>query len=265
MEIISYNLWENTPGLCEEVPTITAYIPDKKTHDCAFVIFPGGGYDHRAKHEGDGYARFLAEKGITAFAVAYRVKPHYFPLPILDARRAVRYVRHNADKFGIDKNKVVVMGSSAGGHLAAITSTYFEPIEFEGADEIDKEDFIPDAQVLCYPVIKLNEKRIGHIGSGINLLNSDYPELCEDLCADRLVSDKTPPAFVWHTFGDAGVNVINSLDYVKALRNFKIPTELHVFPHGPHGLGLPEPTDKMLSHIAQWGGYLLKWIDYMEL
>ena len=102
------NLWDNTPGLCEEVPTITYYKPDVKKSDAAVVIFPGGGYNHRAPHEGEGYAKFLAENGISAFVVAYRVAPHHFPLPLLDARRGVRFVRYYAEKYGIDKNKVAV-------------------------------------------------------------------------------------------------------------------------------------------------------------
>ena len=130
------DLWTKTPGMCEETPTITAYMPDEKKSELAVVIFPGGGYGMRASHEGEGYAKFLAENGYTSFVIDYRVSPHEFPLPLLDARRAVRTVRHYAGKYGIDKNKIAVMGSSAGGHLAALCSTYFEPIDFEKLDEI---------------------------------------------------------------------------------------------------------------------------------
>ena len=139
------NLWDNTPGLCEEVPVIEYYKPANKTSDAAVVILPGGGYEIRADYEGEGYAQFLADHGISAFVVQYRVKPHTFPLPLLDARRGIRFIRHNAEKYGIDKNKIAIMGSSAGGHLAALTSTYTKPIDFEGIDDIDKEDFLPNA------------------------------------------------------------------------------------------------------------------------
>ena len=155
------NLWETPPGMCEEKPKLTVYLPESKTSMGAVIICPGGAYVGRATHEGKDYAEFLAEYGYTSFVLDYRVTPHKFPLPLLDARRAIRLVRFYADKYEIDKNKIAIMGSSAGGHLAAMTSTYYEPIEFENIDEIDKEDFIPNAQILCYPVIKLLGKGKG--------------------------------------------------------------------------------------------------------
>lgn len=264
MKIIKENLWNNTPGLCEEIPTLTAYIPDNIKRNGAIVIFPGGGYSGRAPHEGKGYAEFLANNGYVAFVCDYRVSPHRFPLPLLDARRAVRTVRFNAEKYGIDKNKIAVMGSSAGGHLAALTSTYYDAVEFEGIDEIDKEDFIPNAQILCYPVIKLLNKGVGHLGSGQNLLREKHAEMGEELSPDLIVSEKTPKAFIWHTFEDPGVNVINSLDYAKSLKKFKIETEVHIFPNGRHGLGLALGEDKTQNHVTCWKELLCKWLDYYE-
>ncbi len=258
------NLWDNTPGMCEEIPMLTEYIPDNKTSDAAIVIFPGGGYGMRAEYEGKGYAEFLAENGITAFVVDYRVAPHRFPLPLSDARRAVRTVRFYADKYGIDKNKIAVMGSSAGGHLAALTSTYYEKIDFEGVDDIDKEDFIPNAQILCYPVIKLLGKGISHLGSGQNLLAEKQAEMGEELSPDLIVSEKTPQAFMWHTFDDGAVNVINTLDYAKALKLNGISAECHIFPNGPHGMGLACGDDKASMHVAQWKEDLLKWLKYIN-
>lgn len=93
--------------------------------------------------------------GIAAFVCQYHVYPHQFPVQLLDARRAIRYVRNYAAQFGIDKDQVYVMGSSAGGHLAALVSTYYEPIPSENADAVDQESYIPNGQILCYPVIKL--------------------------------------------------------------------------------------------------------------
>lgn len=264
MKIIEKKLWKETPGMCEETPTITAYIPENKTHDSAVIIFPGGAYCMRAEHEGAGYAKFLAKNGFTAFVCAYRVAPHKFPLPLLDARRAVRTVRYNAGEYGIDKNKIAVMGSSAGGHLAALESTYYEPIEFENMDDIDREDFIPNAQILCYPVIKLLGKGISHLGSGKNLLGDMQAEMGEELSPDLIVSERTPQAFIWHTFADDGVNVINSLDYVKSLKKYNIPAECHIFPDGAHGLGLATGEDDVQMHVTQWKDLLIKWLDYIK-
>lgn len=264
--IETMNLWEKVPGMCEEVPQITAYIPKEKTSDAAIVIFPGGAYGNRAKHEGKGYAEFLAGKGVMAFDVAYRIKPHKFPIELLDARRAVQFVRYYADKYSVNKDKVAVMGSSAGGHLAALTSTYFEEIDgFDLSDDISKESYIPDMQILCYPVIRIADADyIKGWGSVNNLLGSRESELVDKLDFDKLVNEKTPPAFIWHTFLDEQVMVTNSLDYAKALHKFEIPTEIHIYPHGNHGLGIPNPSDKLTEHISQWGDALIRWIDYIK-
>ncbi len=264
------NLWGIIPGLCEETPQITAYIPDNKKGNGAVIIFSGGGYGARAAHEGEGYARFIAENGITAFVVAYRVSPHRFPLPLLDARRAIKFVRYHSEKYGIDKDKIAVMGSSAGGHLTALVSTYFDDVDCDvKQDEIEKEDFIPNAQILCYPVIRLLGKEIGHFGSGANLLGEKHATLGVDLQPDMIVSEKTPPAFIWHTAEDSGVSVLNSYEYAKALKRNGIPAEVHIFPNGPHGMGLCDKEmlsyldEKMLDHTGQWSNLLINWLKYI--
>lgn len=253
-------LWKEVPGMHEETPVLECYIPENKTCDIAVVIYPGGGYSCRAPHEGDAYAKFLNEHGITAFVCEYRVSPHRFPLPLLDARRAVRYVRYHSERFGVNKNKVYVMGSSAGGHLAATVSTYTKPIDFENLDEIDKENYRPDGQILCYPVIKLLGKDFAHLDSGKLLLGELQAEMGEELSPDLIADEQTPKAFIWHTFEDPGVNVINSLDYARRLRQMRVPVEMHLYPQGRHGLGLaPE-----FPHIAQWTDSLIKWLMYWE-
>lgn len=253
------NLWES-----EGSTKITAYIPENKTSDCAIVILPGGAYMSRAPHEGKGYAEFFTKNGITSFVVDYRVAPEQFPLPLLDSRRAIKYVRYYSDKYGINKNKIAVMGSSAGGHLAALTSTYFEKIEGDSCDEIDNEDFIPNAQILCYPVIKLLGKGIAHLGSGKYLLGERHAEMGEELSPDIIASERTPKAFIWHTAADQAVNVINSLDYAKKLKNVGVSTELHIFPDGSHGLGLADGEDDVQRHVSQWSELLLKWLRYIN-
>lgn len=254
-------LWDKAPGMCEEVPVLDIYIPEKQTSDIAVVILPGGGYGGRAPHEGEGYAEFLNNHGIAAFVCQYRVAPHQFPLPLLDARRAVRYVRYHSDKFGISKDKVYIMGSSAGGHLAALTSTYDKPIDFEGLDAIDGESAKPNGQILCYPVIKLLGKGITHLGSGQNLLGDRHAELGEELSPDLIADAATPKAFIWHTFNDDCVNVINSLDYAKRLRQVQVPVEMHIYPDGPHGLGLAPAY----PHVADWSEQLIRWLIFNDM
>lgn len=256
MEI--FNLWENAPGLCLEVPTIEDYIPKVKMSDAAVIIFPGGAYRGRAQHEGDGYARFLNEHGITTFVANYRVAPHTFPLQLLDARRCVRWVRANAEKYGIDPERIAVMGSSAGGHLAALLSTYTKSIDFENADTIDQEDYMPNAQILCYPVIEQpGTESVSHTGSYKYLIGREDPEMESALNPAKNVTANTPEAFIWHTDADQGVSVVNSYIYATALHQNHVPVEMHVFPDGRHGLGLAPA----LPHTAQWSNLLIKWLN----
>ena len=158
----------------------------------------------------------------------------------------------------LDPQKIAVMGSSAGGHLAGMVSTYLSPIEGEGADEIDREDFLPDATILCYPVCHMpDETKVAHVGSFDNLCGGKIPYAA--VSNDLNVTDETPPAFIWHTSDDAGVNVINSYLYAAALRRHGIPHEVHVFPHGAHGLGLAQSE----PHVAQWAGLMKNWLVFM--
>lgn len=256
MFVKTVNLWENTPGAYDKIPALDVYIPENKTSDIAIVVLPGGGYNHHAPHEGQGYAEFLNEHGITAFVLPYRVYPHQFPLPLLDARRAIRYVRYHSAEYGIDINKVYIMGSSAGGHLAALTCTYNAPVEFEGADEIDNEPFRPDGQILCYPVIALLGN-VAHQGSGDYLLGERLAELGEKLSPHLIADSSAPRAFIWHTFQDSGVVPANSLLYAKRLIEQGVNTELHIYPEGPHGQGIA----KNIPHTHNWTRELLEWLQ----
>ncbi len=251
-----YPLWQNK----ENSPAITAYVPQKQTANCAVVILAGGAYCFRAEHEGKGYAEFFAENGILSFVVDYRHHPDKFPIPLLDARRGVQFVRYHAKKFGIDRDKIAIMGSSAGGHLAALTSVYRGELSIESPDEIDALSHRPNAQILCYPVIKLLGKGIAHLGSGRNLLGDRHAEMAEELSPDLIAESDAPPAFIWHTFEDDAVNVINSLDYARRLREKGVPTELHVFPHGYHGMGLCKGEDSVSRYNVKWTSMLLGWL-----
>lgn len=238
------------------IPTITAYPSSSKG---AVVIFPGGGYGMRASHEGEGYAKWLQEIGITSFVVNYRVAPYKHPAQISDAIRAVRYARHYADKYGYDKDKIAVMGSSAGGHLAGSLSVHFDKKMYDETDKIDKEDCRPNATILCYPVIDMFEYR--HDGSRQNLLGErTLHEMKEFMSLYKHVTYDTPPAFIWHTSEDHAVPVENSLLYADALSKKQIPFELHIYPFGHHGLGLAGE----MPHVAQWKNSLKNWFKLMN-
>jgi len=256
----TFYLWEKVPGMCEEAPALDFYPTVRPYAKATVVICPGGAYSHLARHEGEGYAQYFNTIGMHAFVCRYRVYPHQFPLPLLDIRRAIRFVRANSEKFGIDPEQVAVMGSSAGGHLAALVSTYMDPISFEGVDEIDLQPFLPNATILCYPVCHCpDELEIAHEGSFRNLLPPELWESRHAFSCDEIVSDSTPPAFLWHTAEDGGVSVINSYLYAAALRKQNIPHELHVFPAGGHGLGLAPQN----PHVAQWAPLMRNWLAFM--
>lgn len=258
------NLWNKIPGRHDGDIHITAYLPDVKKSDCAVIIFAGGAYMMRTPHSGKAYAEYLANNGICAFVTDYRVSPFEFPLPLLDARRLVSFVGYNAERYGIDKSKIAVMGTSAGGHLAALTSTYFEDIDYDFKDEIDTESYIPNAQILCYPVIYLYGD-MRHEDSARNLLGERSAELAHRLTPINIVSDKTPPAFVLHIMADSEVSVFNSIDYVRALKDKDISAELHLFPDGWHGMGLADddPQDKVKIRVSSWRRLLLNWLEYV--
>ncbi len=259
-------LWKETPGMlttpkkaeetvecvtvvastADEEPILRFYEAENKRTEASVIIFPGGGYMCRAGHEGYSYARFLNSLGMNAFVLDYRANPYRFPIPLLDARRAFRFVRHHAKDFGVDPQRLSVMGSSAGGHLAALLSTYTEPIAYEGIDEIDEEDYLPNLQILCYPVIVSGAPT--HAGSYAALLGTGDRTVWASYAPDRLVHERTPSAFIWHTSDDGAVNVINSYAYASALREKGIKHEMHVFPSGPHGLGLAPDN----SYVARW-------------
>lgn len=254
------NLWgETMPYALEDndfIPTIEAYPAES---DGAVVIFPGGGYFNRAPHEGAGYAKWLQSQGVTAFVVEYRTAPYKHPAEISDAMRAVRFVRHYADIYRINKNKIAVMGSSAGGHLIGLLSVHYDKKMYEPTDEIDKESCRPDASIFCYPVIDMGNYR--HDGSRQNLLGSRPTfEETEFMSLQKQVTKDTPQAFLWHTANDNCVPIENSLMYAAALAKVNVPFELHVYPYGPHGLGLANDN----PHVAQWQDALSNWLKLIE-
>lgn len=257
----SIRLWDgDIPGYIDgaDVPTIHYYPAEEKRADGTVVIFPGGGYAKRAPHEGEGYARFLNKHGISAFVVDYRVKPTYFPYPLLDARRAVRYVRANAEKYGISPEKIAVMGSSAGGHLAALVSTYRGAIDGEGYDALDDVDCMPNFQILCYPVLDVS----GHIGSYINLLGGTY-HTHREVTPYYLADKNSPPMFLWHTSPDISVDVNNSFRYASRLHELGVNMEMHIYPIGGHGLGLADSVEgRIVPYVQEWADHLIKWLGF---
>lgn len=206
------------------LPRLDAYPVAADAPAPAVLVLPGGGYHTHATHEAEPVAEWLNGLGITAFVLRYRMAPHRFPAPLEDALAALRHIRQNAPQWTVDPARVGVLGFSAGGHLAGLLAT--EP----GTP--------PALAVLCYPVTMLYGPT-RHEGSAGNLLGADATdERRRALSTPHRVDDHTPPTFVWHTADDPVVPVGGSLLLAGALDAHGVPFELHVYPHGRHGLGL---------------------------
>lgn len=262
---MEFPLWQgDAPGSrgneAKDIPTLTPFFaPPGKATGAAFIICPGGGYGHLAPHEGFHYALWLNEQGIAGFVLKYRLGTagYHHPAMLQDVQRAIRYVRAHADAWGLDPNRVGVMGSSAGGHLAATALTHFDGENPDAVDPIDRVGSRPDLGILCYAVITMGANT--HAGSKLLLLGDNPdPKLVDLLSNERQVSDRTPPVFIFHTFEDATVKVENALDFAAALRRHGVAFSLHIYPKGSHGMGLgsaqwdPDNRHPWTYECARW-------------
>jgi acetyl esterase/lipase len=244
----------------KDIPTLTPYFaPRNKATGASFVICPGGGYTALAPHEGSHYALWLNEQGITGFVLKYRLGSNGYrhPAMMLDVQRAVRYVRSNAMNWGLDPNRIGVMGSSAGGHLASTALTHFDSGDAAAADPVDRVSSRPNLGILCYPVITMGPDT--HAGSLQNLLGENPdPSLVEFLSNEKQVKNDTPPTFIFHTFEDSAVKMENSMEFAAALRRHGVPFALHIYTKGAHGMGLgsaqwdPDNRHLWTEECAQW-------------
>ena len=256
-------LWSDpAPGALgdgvEDRPRVTPYLPAADGRSAAVVICPGGGYTHRAPHEGEPIARWLNTLGVAGFVLDYRVSPYRHPIPLGDAQRAIRLVRSRAGQWGIDPERIGILGFSAGGHCAVSAATIFEDGVPSASDPVNRFSSRPDALIACYPVVTFGEH--GHQGSSQSLLADEQgnvdPTLREYMSLENRVTADTPPTFLWHTAADPGVPVENSFLLAQALHRHGVPMALHVFPTGRHGLGLGEehPT------VQQWPAICAGWL-----
>lgn len=226
-----------------------------KNTGAAMVICPGGGYSTEAAgHEGFMLADFLNDHGITAIVLKYRLPYGNPDIPIMDAQEAIRYVRSKSEEWHINPNKVGIAGSSAGGHLAAFISTQFDTPVITSS-KLKEYSCRPDFSLLLYPVISMDEK-ITHVGSRTNLIGktNDW-KTAQKYSNEYHVSEKTPPTFLVLADDDHGVVPENSIRYYLALKENKVPAEMHIFAHGGHGFGMRKnniPTDNWVNLFIDW-------------
>jgi acetyl esterase/lipase len=246
---------------CEDIPTLTIFAPQPgHENGSAVVVLPGGAYMGLAANlEGRQVADWFTARGFRAFVLQYRLgsNGYLLPVPLLDARRAVQTVRARALDYHIDPNRIVIIGFSAGGHLAALASTQFVAGKPDAEDPIDRVSSRPDYAVLGYPWIGAISTDTSHL-SYCKLLN--IMDRCEALRAayspDLFVTKETPPTFWYHTFDDQTVPVEQGLRYYEALVKAGVPSEAHIFAKGPHGTGL----GKADPSLDQWPNLLENWL-----
>jgi acetyl esterase/lipase len=268
-------LWPNgAPGAfgtnATDIPTLTPYLPDptnstglprhsNATAGAAMVICPGGGYGMLAPHEGNDYALWLNQHGVTCFVLKYRLgsSGYHHPAMLNDAARAMRWVRAHADDYKIDPHRVGIMGSSAGGHLASTLLTHFDSGATNASDVIERQSSRPDTGILCYAVISMGE--FTHHGSKDNLLGKNpSPELVKLLSNELQVTTNTPPCFIWTTFEDNVVPLENTMLFAEALRKNQVPFDLHIYQKGGHGMGLADKPP--FTHPHPWANDCLFWL-----
>lgn len=258
-------LWpEGAPGAlgngADDIPTLTAFLPEQTNKSgAAMVICPGGGYGGLAPHEGKDYALWLNQQGVTCFVLRYRLGSHGYRHPAMlnDVSRAMRWVRAHSADYGIDTHRVGVMGSSAGGHLAATVLTHFTSGDTNSADVIERQSSRPDLGILCYPVITMGE--FAHQGSKENLLGKEpSAELVKLLSNELQVTTDTPPCFLWTTYEDDVVPMENTMMFAEALRKNHVPFAVHIYEKGGHGMGLHDKPP--FAHAHPWASDCLFWL-----
>ncbi len=247
-----------TPGLVYQVihPMLEVYLPEKENATgAAVIICPGGAYKVLTyEAEGVRTAKQFAKDGIAAFVLKYRLPDDSTMTdkkmgPLQDAQQAIKLVRGNALRWNIDKNRIGIMGFSAGGHLAATAATHFQFPVIRNGDSISLR---PDFLILIYPVISMKDG-LTHADSRTNLLGSNPSRQVIDEFSEELqVNDDTPPAYITHAGDDQLVDVDNSILFYESLRRHHVRAELHIYPKGGHGFVLSQPAAEWMAPVYKW-------------
>ncbi|MGC1463035.1 MAG: alpha/beta hydrolase [Terracidiphilus sp.] len=246
---------------CDDVPTLTILSPRiGAANGSAVIVLPGGSYRMLASDlEGREVADWFAARGFRAFILSYRLPSHGYllPVPLLDARRAVQLVRSRARDYQINPNRIVMIGFSAGGHLAALAATQSVPGKPDAEDSADRVSSRPDYLVLGYGWLGAISSDTSHL-SYCELYN--VMDQCQALRTAYepalFVTKDTPPTFMYHTFNDHTVPVEQALTFYEALVKAGVPSEIHIFANGSHGSGLGKGDPA----LDKWPGLMEEWL-----
>ncbi len=253
----------------EKEPEFTGYILKNYDEYCkgrkrpAVIICPGGGYMYCSEREATPIAMEYLAGGINAFILRYSCKPAVFPTALVQLATAMKLVREHAKEWNIDSEKIIVVGFSAGGHLAASLGVFWnsallQELGFAG------DSHRPNGMILSYPVI--SAVSYPNTLTFQNLFGKEKPseEQLQSVSLERHVTSDTPPAFLWHTATDEGVPPQNSLMFALAMLAHRRPLELHLYPTGPHGLSLANELVNDAENVnlktATWIKFAIDWI-----
>lgn len=230
----------------------------------AVLVIPGGAYTMVSDREGEPVALSFLSEGYCAFLLKYTTHTAY-PTPLIEACMAMVYIRENADKFGIDPQSVVAIGFSAGGHLTGMLATMSDEQEVRDALGAKYSFAKPDAVILSYPVITMNDDYTH--GGTRRIISGDGVVPYDKLSIEKRISSDSVPAFIWHTMEDNCVPVENSLYLASAYKKAGVPFALHIFEKGFHGLSLcneevfdSEEKYNSFGHVDKWLGLALDWL-----
>lgn len=217
----------------------------EKANGTAVLICPGGGYSGVSQiKEGSEIAKWFNDLGVSAFVLYYRMPNGHPEIPLKDAQAALYIIHQRAKEWNIKKNKIGIMGFSAGGHLASTAGTHFKT-------KMQRPAFM----ILGYPVVTM-DKTLTHGGSRKNLLGANPSEDMVKLYSNELqVTKKTPPTFIVHAKDDGAVPIANSENLLKALQANKVSAELQVYDIGGHGFGMRKkniPADNWSEVLKSW-------------
>lgn len=232
------------------------------------IICPGGGYEMTSDREAEPVAMQFLSKGYHVGILRYSVAPVRFPTSLIELGYSMKLIHDNKERWHVNAEQIFVQGFSAGGHLAASLGVFWNsPFLYEKL-KVQPEVLKPCGLILCYPVIS-SEENISHRGSFLNLLGDTYEREKEGVSIEKLVTEQMPPCFIWHTFDDQSVPVENALVLMHALRRAAVPAELHIYPHGEHGLSLGDETtvkadgSKRNDSVTSWMKLLHIWLKGM--
>ncbi|MGJ7913119.1 alpha/beta hydrolase [Neobacillus sp. LXY-1] len=257
-----------------EAKLYTYFLNNSPEIDCnrkrpTVIICPGGGYEFTSDREAEPIAIRMNAMGFHACVLRYSVHPATFPTALLELSMGISLIRQNAEQWYVDRNKIIVAGFSAGGHLAASLGVFWNRSFLSKSLGISNDEIKPNGILLSYPVITSGIYR--HKDSFTALLGENHDNLLQEVSLERQVSTDTPPTFLWHTYTDEPVPVENSFLFANALLKNKVSLEMHIFPYGIHGLSLGTEETKAKNNewtiqpeVANWIEMAGRWIKGLQ-